>query len=93
MGRPFYTEVGLNSRQIDLVATAIPKRQYYLMQPGGRRLFDLALSAPELAFVGVSSKDELARIRELRATQGEGWPAAWLRERGEGAWADVWERF
>ncbi len=93
MGRPFYAEIGLNSRQRDIVAAAIPKRQYYLMQPGGRRLFELGLSVPELAFVGVNSKDDLTRIRELRATQGEAWPAAWLTERGAGAWAEVWERF
>lgn len=88
--RPLYTQIGLNSRQIEIVAMAVPKRQYYLMQPGGRRLFELGLSPPELAFVGASSKEDIARIRALRASQGEAWPAAWLRERGAGVWGESW---
>ncbi|MHB1528613.1 MAG: VirB4 family type IV secretion/conjugal transfer ATPase [Acidiferrobacteraceae bacterium] len=91
--RLLYTQIGLNSRQIDILATAVPKRQYYLMQPGGRRLFELGLSAPELAFIGASGKEDIARIRALRTSHGEAWPAAWLRERGAGAWAEVWERY
>ena len=93
MSRPFYAQIGLNSRQIEIVATAVPKRQYYLMQPGGRRLFELGLSAPELAFLGASGKEDIARIRVLRGSQGDAWPAAWLRERGAGAWAEVWEGY
>ncbi|MHB8549460.1 MAG: VirB4 family type IV secretion/conjugal transfer ATPase [Acidiferrobacterales bacterium] len=93
MSRPFYAQIGLNSRQIEIVTTAVPKRQYYLMQPGGRRLFELGLSAPELAFLGASGKEDIARIRVLRGSQGDAWPAAWLRERSAGVWAEVWEAY
>ncbi len=91
--RLFYEQMGLNGRQIELVATAVPKRQYYLMQPSGRRLFDLGLSAAELAFLGASGKEDIARIRELRDACGEAWPSAWLRERGQAEWAEAWEGY
>ncbi len=91
--RPFYEQIGLNGRQIELVATAVPKRQYYLIQPGGRRLFELGLSGPELAFVGASGKEDIAHIRALRAAYGEAWPSWWLRERGQSAWAEAWEGY
>lgn len=89
--RPFYEAIGLNHRQLEILATAVPKRQYYLMQPGGRRLFDLGLSPPELAFLGAGGPEGLAHVRALRATYGDAWPARWLRERGEAAWAECWE--
>ena len=40
-----YKRMGLNSRQIEILATAIPKRQYYYVSEKGRRLFEL--SAPQ----------------------------------------------
>lgn len=91
--RSFYEAIGLNARQIEILATAVPKRQYYLIQPGGRRLFELGLSGTELAFIGASGQEDLARIRELRMTYGEAWPAQWLRERGQAGWAERWQSF
>ena len=89
--RPFYESVGLNARQIDILSMAIPKRQYYMIHPDGRRLFELGLSPAELAFVGASGKEDLARIRNLVATVGEAWPAHWLREHGLFDAARLWE--
>ena len=89
--RPFYESIGLNSRQIDLLSTAIPKRQYYMIHPEGRRLFELGLSPVELAFVGASGKEDLARIRELVATYQDAWPAQWLTEQGLFDAARQWE--
>jgi type IV secretion system protein VirB4 len=80
--REFYERIGFNTRQIEIVATAIPKREYYVVSPIGRRLFDMALGPVTLAFVGATGKDDLARIAELRQTQGADWPARWLQERG-----------
>ena len=78
----FYTQFGLNERQIDIIATATPKQHYYLVQPEGRRLFDLALGPVELSFFGVSGKDDLRRVRECAARYGADWPAYWLSQRG-----------
>ncbi|MHB1516342.1 MAG: hypothetical protein ACYCVY_11690 [Acidiferrobacteraceae bacterium] len=89
--RPFYGQIGRNSCQLEILATAVPKRQDYLTPPAGRRLLELGLSAPELAFLGASGPEDLARVRALRATYGDAWPARWLRECGEGAWAECWE--
>jgi type IV secretion system protein VirB4 len=91
--RPLYEGVGLNARQIQILAFATPKRQYYVMHPDGRRLFDLGLTGPELAFVGASGKSDIARIRQLRDELGNAWPAQWLRERGQSDAAQLWESY
>ena len=91
--RPFYEAMGLNQKQIRILAMATPKRQYYMMQPGGRRLFELGLSTPELAFVGVSDKVEIARVRELHEQFKEAWPAQWLIEKGQPAAAQQWNSY
>ncbi|EGQ61094.1 CagE, TrbE, VirB component of type IV transporter system, conserved region [Acidithiobacillus sp. GGI-221] len=91
--RPLYESVGLNQRQIEILANAIPKRQYYMMHPDGRRLFELGLSGPELAFVGASGKEDIARIRELRDLYDWKWPSQWLRERGQAKAADLWDSY
>ena len=35
-----YRSMGLNTRQIDILATAMPKRQYYFVSEAGRRLYE-----------------------------------------------------
>lgn len=73
---------GLNERQIAMIGHAMPKRDYYMVNDDGRRLFQLGLSPRELAFVGASDKGSVARIRELIAKYGpEAWTDAWLEER------------
>ncbi|OIQ97847.1 type IV secretion system protein virB4 [mine drainage metagenome] len=91
--RPLYEGIGLNRRQIEILAMATPKRQYYAMHPDGRRLFELGLSGPELAFVGASGKEDILRIRELKDQLGDAWPAQWLRERGQSRAAEIWESY
>jgi type IV secretion system protein VirB4 len=80
--REFYERIGFNERQIEIVATATPKREYYVASPEGRRLFDMALGRVTLAFVGAASKENLKRIQELHEANGPQWPIAWLTERG-----------
>lgn len=80
----FYERIGFNERQMEIVATAVPKREYYVVSPVGRRLFDMALGPLALAFVGASGREHIKRISELRATHGSGWPARWMEERGIG---------
>jgi type IV secretion system protein VirB4 len=88
--RGYYEALGLNERQLELLTTAMPGRQYYLLSPAGRRLFELGLGPVELAFVGASGKDAIARARQCMAQYGESWPAQWLRQRGLAGAADYW---
>lgn len=80
--REFYESIGFNERQIEIVSAAIPKREYYVATPEGRRLFDMSLGPVALSFVGASGKDDLKRIRTLKGKHGQDWPAHWLESRG-----------
>ncbi|MBP7655232.1 MAG: conjugal transfer protein TrbE [Pseudoxanthomonas sp.] len=81
--RVIYEGFGLNGRQIDIVATAQPKRDYYYQSRLGNRVFDLGLGPVALAFAGASSPEEQ---RAIDAVSGSVPPsdfaAAWLRHRG-----------
>ena len=72
----------LNECQVEIIANATPKRDYYVVSPEGRRLVQLALGPRTLSFVGASDKESLSRIKELSAQYGQEWPAVWLKERG-----------
>lgn len=77
-----YRRLGLNARQIDILAEAIPQRQYYSVSSAGRRLFELAIGELALAFVGATDKESIAMIKTLeRQGQGAGWIDAWLAMR------------
>jgi type IV secretion/conjugal transfer VirB4 family ATPase len=80
--RRFYEQIGLNPRQIELLAAATKKRHYYYLSTEGRRLFDLNLGPVALAFVGASSKEDLAAVRDLERIHGIAWPLRWLEKRG-----------
>lgn len=60
----------------------MPKREYYVVSPIGRRLFDMALGPLTLAFVGASGREDLIRIRALCREHEAGWPGRWLEQRG-----------
>ena len=76
-----YRRMGLNTRQIEILATAEPKRQYYYVSENGRRLCDLALGPLALAFMGSTDKESVASIKRLEAKFGSGWVQAWLASR------------
>ncbi len=80
--REFYQGMGFNERQIEIIAAAIPKRDYYVTSPEGRRLFDMALGPIALAFTGATGKDDLKRIHALHHDHGQNWPTEWLKLRG-----------
>lgn len=90
--REFYEAIGLNEREINIVQTSIPKRQYYVASPVGRRLISLGLGGVALSFVGVSSREERQFLEETIEKFGDEWPSAWLRMRGLGDWADYFEQ-
>ncbi|QBE92458.1 conjugal transfer protein TrbE [Sphingomonas paucimobilis] len=82
-----YRRFGLNERQIEIIASATPKRDYYCQSALGNRLFDLGLGPVALAFTAASSPADLQAISDILVQHGPaGFAAAWLRRRGLG-WA------
>ncbi|EAT8674928.1 VirB4 family type IV secretion/conjugal transfer ATPase [Salmonella enterica] len=79
---PLYLNMGLNRRQVEIIASAIPKRDYYYVSEEGRRLYQLALGPLALAFVGATDPDSIKTIRELSNTYGDKWVDEWLRTKG-----------
>ncbi|WP_439571470.1 conjugal transfer protein TrbE [Sphingomonas sp.] len=78
-----YRRFGLNDRQIEILARATPKRDYYCQSRCGNRLFDLGLGEVALAYAAASSRTDQRRIAELVEAHGHaGFAAAWLRARG-----------
>ena len=82
-----YRRFGLNDRQIEILARATPKRDYYCQSRRGNRLFDLGLGEVALAFTAASSKADQALIEQVLAEYGrDGFVSGWLKAR-DIAWA------
>lgn len=85
-----YRRFGLNDRQIEILARATPKRDYYCQSRRGNRLFDLGLSEVGLALCAASSKSDQTMIAEILATHGrDGFLDVWLRAHGVDWAADL----
>jgi type IV secretion system protein VirB4 len=92
--RAFYEACGLNERQIELIAQATPKQDYYVVSREGARLIDLGLGPATLAFVGAGSVEDHALIDRVLGLAGEeGFARGWLEARGLGAAAQALGRF
>ncbi|HEU0149626.1 MAG TPA: conjugal transfer protein TrbE [Bradyrhizobium sp.] len=78
-----YRRFGLNDRQIEILARATPKRDYYCQSHRGNRLFELGLGEVALTLVAASSKTDQADIARVLAEHGrDGFLAGWLAHRG-----------
>ena len=86
----YYRRIGLNDRQLELMAQATPKRDYYAVCPSGRRFFDLDPGPAARALVGASRPEDIRRARELIGEHGDVWPAHWLAERSLPREASRW---
>jgi len=64
-----YKTVGLTTAEIQILAKAQKKRDYYYRSVKGRRLFELGLGPAALALVGASSEKDQAFLDELVATR------------------------
>ncbi|MCP4636030.1 MAG: conjugal transfer protein TrbE, partial [Methyloversatilis sp.] len=92
--RTIYEGFGLNRRQIEIVATAQPKRDYYYQSRLGNRLFDLDLGPAALAFAGASTPQDQRDIDRVLLDAGvPGFAGAWLRHRGLDWAADLLPSF
>jgi type IV secretion system protein VirB4 len=85
-----YRRFGLNDRQIEIIARAMPKRDYYCQSRRGNRLFELGLSDVALALCAASAKTDQAAIARIVDEHGrDGFLAAWLSHRDVGWAADL----
>jgi len=76
-----YRRFGLNDRQIEILARATPKRDYYCQSRRGNRLFELGLGPVALAFCAASAKADHAAIERLTAEHGrEAFTPTWLAD-------------
>ncbi|NYT68874.1 conjugal transfer protein TrbE [Pusillimonas noertemannii] len=92
--RSIYEGFGLNARQIQLVARATPKPDYYYQSRLGNRVFDLDLGPAALAFAGAATPRDQRAIDGMLAEAGrEGFAAGWLRHCGLDWAADMVEEF
>ena len=82
-----YERFGLNQRQIEIIARATPKRDYYAQTARGNRQFELGLGAVALAFAGAGSPDDQRLIDRCVGSVGPAaFAIAFLRAKGL-AWA------
>jgi len=58
----FYKRFSLNDRQIEIIAGATPKRDYYFTSPNGNRLFSLALGEIGLAYCAATGDEDIKRV-------------------------------
>lgn len=89
-----YERFGLNDRQVELIARATPKRDYYLQSRRGNRLFDLSLGRIALGLAGASDPASQRLIDRLLDEGGtDGFLGRFLEARDLGWAAALIERF
>jgi type IV secretion system protein VirB4 len=96
--KEFYDRVGLNSRELDILQTSIPKQHYYVISPLGRRLISLGIHNVALSFVGVNGREERQLVEDLQMEFPDTWQSEWLRVRARTlkdvrlqGWADYYD--
>ena len=66
-----YKTFGLNQKQIEIIAKAIPKREYYCQSDVGQRLFSLGLGRAGIAVCGSSDQKDIEKMRKICAAHRE----------------------
>lgn len=83
LSRASYAGFGLNDRQVELIAHATPKRDYYLQSRLGNRLFDLGLGPIALALCGAADPASQTLIDQLvDSDEARSFAARFLTARG-----------
>lgn len=89
-----YERFGLNTRQIEILSIAAPKRDYYAQTARGNRLFELGLGPVALALCGASSPDDQRLIDRCLGETGHKSFAARFLTAKDLAWAtELMERW
>jgi type IV secretion system protein VirB4 len=84
--RRVYGELGLNERELEILAGSVPKKHYYFKSPRGSRRFELSLGPIALCLLasaeGTTMEETRRQVEGLIARHGDSWREAWLRDRG-----------
>jgi type IV secretion system protein VirB4 len=89
--RDFYSRVGLNERELEILQVSIPKQHYYVLSSLGRRLVNLGMGKVSLSWVGVNGGEERQIIEAVMSQFPDSWRAEWLRLKGLPEWADYYQ--
>jgi type IV secretion system protein VirB4 len=89
--RDFYSRVGLNERELEILQVSIPKQHYYILSSLGRRLVNLGMGKVALSWVGVNGGEERQIIEAVMGQFPESWGAEWLRLKGLPQWAEYYQ--
>ncbi|MBV8812288.1 MAG: hypothetical protein JO033_26765 [Acidobacteriaceae bacterium] len=89
--RDFYSRVGLNEREPEILQVSIPKQHYYVVSSLGRRLVNLGLGKVALSWVGVNGREERQIVETVMNQYPGSWRAEWLRFKGLPEWADYYQ--
>jgi type IV secretion system protein TrbE len=83
--RQLYTHLGLREKEIDIIAAAVPQRDYLCTTEYGTRLFRLDLGPTGRALCASTGADSVARARQILAEVGpEHFLDGWLHASGLG---------
>lgn len=75
-----YRGLGLNDAELNIISTAIPKRDYYIVQRGqGKRLINFNLDPFTLAFVGQAGEHIKKDLDKFIQAHPEDWRGRWAR--------------
>lgn len=90
VSREYYQKFGCNRREISLIQKAIPKQQYFVTSPDGRRLFSLGLGKVALSWVAVSDPKKISVLKELKAKFPSDWVERWVHSTCGQSWAEFY---
>jgi type IV secretion system protein VirB4 len=80
--KKMYEACGLNSRQIQIVAEAKPKKHYYYTSEQGSRLYDLDLGPVALAWCAVNKADQIKAKEVIEEYGAENFVEKWREYKG-----------
>jgi type IV secretion system protein VirB4 len=78
-GRQIYQKMGLNERQVQIIAGMAKYRDYYVVSPKGRRRFELGLGSYALRWLSGLDKEPRRKLQKLMNEHPEEWREIWSR--------------
>lgn len=73
----FYRELGCNAKEISIIASLTPKRQYYIKTPYGSRVVDLGIGRYSINWLGASAKETVNKLKHLISERPNDWVQIW----------------
>jgi type IV secretion system protein TrbE len=78
----FYRRFGLNDRQLEILSSATPKRDYYYTSPLGNRIFSLALGEIGLAYCAATGDEAVKQVSPWLESSPQAFNREYLRSKG-----------